>query len=76
MVHQRGRGCSSKQRTCYGRQRRKVFAKWQEQESHRSSLKDSDFGEKEVIIYDQLALERHDYTATKAERIRYSLSEY
>ena len=25
-----------------------------------------------MVHYDQLALERHDYTATKAERIRYS----
>ena len=25
-----------------------------------------------MIIYDRLALERHDYTATKAERMRYS----
>ena len=34
-----------------------IFARWQAQESHRSSLKDSDIGEKEVIVYDQLALE-------------------
>ena len=32
----------------------------------------NDIGEKENILYNQLALERHDYTATKAERIRYS----
>ena len=33
---------------------------------------DHDIGEQEVIIYDRLALERHDYAATKAERMRYS----
>ena len=49
-----------------------ILARWQEQESYRSSLKDCDIGEKEVVIYDQLALERHDCAATKAERIRYS----
>ena len=31
-----------------------------------------DIGEQEVIIYDRFALERHDKTATKAERMRYS----
>ena len=49
-----------------------ILARWQEQESYRSSLKNYDIGEQEVIIYDRLALERHDYTATKAERMRYS----
>ena len=52
--------------------RKAILARWQEQESYRSSLKDSDIGKKEVIIYDQHALERHDYAASKAERIRYS----
>ena len=50
----------------------KILARWQEQESYRSSWKDHEIGEQEVIIYDRLALERHDYTATKAERMRYS----
>ena len=49
-----------------------ILARWQEQESYRSSLKDHDIGEQEVIIYDRLALERHDCTATKVERMRYS----
>ena len=49
-----------------------ILARWQAQESYRISLKDRDIGEKEMFNYDQLALERHDYTATKAERIRYS----
>ena len=49
-----------------------ILAIWQEPESYRSSVKDHDIGEQEVSIYDRLALERHDYTATKAERMRYS----
>ena len=65
-----------KPKICYRKQRRKnptILARWQQpQESHQSSLKDYDVGEKEIIIYDQLSLERHDFSATKAERIRYS----
>ena len=49
-----------------------VLARWQEQESYISSLRDLDIGEQEEIIYDRLALERHDKTATKAERMRFS----
>ena len=49
-----------------------ILARWHEQESYRSSLKDHDIGEQEVIIYDRLALERDDCTATKVERMRYS----
>ena len=48
------------------------LARWQEQESFRSLLKDHDICEQEVIIYGRLALERRDYTTTKAERMRYS----
>ena len=49
-----------------------LLARWQEQESYRSSLKDHDIGEQEVIIYDRLVLKRHEYTATNAERMRYT----
>ena len=48
------------------------LARWQEQESYRSSLKDHGIGEQEIIIYDRLAFERHDFSATKAARMRYS----
>ena len=47
-----------------------ILTRWQEQERYRSSLKDHDIGEQEVIIYDRLELERHDDTATVAERMR------
>ena len=48
-----------------------IFARWQEQESYRSSLKDCDINEKEIIIYDQLVLEKHDYAVRIAKRIKY-----
>ena len=48
------------------------LARGQEQESYRSPLKDHDIGEQEVITSDRVASERHDCTATKAERMRYS----
>ena len=32
----------------------------------------NDIGEKEIILYGQIALEKHDYTVTNAERIRNS----
>ena len=49
-----------------------ILARWQEQENYRSSLKDHDIGEQEVMIFcDRLAMERHNYTATEAERMRY-----
>ena len=49
-----------------------ILDRWKAQQSYRSSLKEHDIGEKQIVLYDQIALEKHDYTATKAERIRYS----
>ena len=40
-----------------------ILARWQEQESYRSSLKDHDIGGQQVIVYDRFALERHDFSA-------------
>ena len=34
------------------------------------SLAEHNIGEKEVMLFDRIALERHDYTATKAERLQ------
>ena len=76
MVQQKGKNSSSKAKDMLRKAKKRGFptilARWQEQESYRSSLKDHDIGEQEVIIHDRLALERHGYTATKAERVRYS----
>ena len=45
-----------------------ILSSWKAQRSYRSSLEEHGFGEKEIMLYDQIALERYDYTATKAER--------
>ena len=37
---------------------------------YRSSLAEHKIGEKEIMLYDRIALERHDYTATRAERLQ------
>ena len=47
-----------------------ILAKWKAQESYRRSLAEHNIGEKEIMFYDQIALEYHDYIATKAERIQ------
>ena len=49
-----------------------VLARWTAQESYRRSLAEHNIGEKEIMLHDQLALENHDYIATKAERIQNS----
>ena len=40
------------------------------QEGYRKSLAEHNIGEKEVMLFDRIALERHDSTATKAERLQ------
>ena len=47
-----------------------ILSRWKADEGYRKSLGLNDLGEKEIMLYDQSALEKHDYTATKAERIR------
>ena len=49
-----------------------ILSKWKADEEYRKSLGLIDIGDKEIMLYDQIALEKHDYTATKAERIRNS----
>ena len=44
------------------------YFRWYDQEEYRKSLAEHNIGEKEVMRFDRIALERHDYTATKAER--------
>ena len=41
---------------------------WYAQEEYWTSLAEHNIGEKELMLYDRIALERHDHTATKAER--------
>ena len=49
-----------------------TLSRWKAQLSFRTSLAEHGIGEKEIILHDQIALENHDYTATKAERIQNS----
>ena len=49
-----------------------ILSRWKAQKNYRTSLAKHNFGEKEIMLYDQVALENHDYTATKAERIQNS----
>ena len=43
-----------------------ILSRWYEQEEHRKSLAEHNIGENEVMLFDRIALERHDYTATRA----------
>ena len=47
-----------------------VLSRWHEQEGYRKSLAEHNIGEKEIMLYDSIALERHDYTATRAGRLQ------
>ena len=47
-----------------------ILSRWYAQEKYRDSLAKHDIGEKEVMLFDRIALERDDNTATKAERLQ------
>ena len=47
-----------------------IFSRWYEQEGYRKSLAEHNIDEKEVMLFDRIALERHDYSAAKAERMQ------
>ena len=47
-----------------------ILSKRNEQEGYRRSLAEHSIGEKEIMLYDRIALERHDHTATRAERLQ------
>ena len=49
---------------------RRYFQGEYEQDRYRKSLAEHNIGDKEVMLYDRIALERHDYTATRAERLQ------
>ena len=44
-----------------------ILSKWYEQEGYRKSLAEHDIGEKEVMFFDHIALERHDCKAMNAK---------
>ena len=48
-----------------------ILSRWYEQEEYRKSLAEHDIGEREVMLFDRIVLERHDYSyesRTVAER--------
>ena len=47
-----------------------IFSRWHDQEEYRKSLAEHNIGEKEDMHFDRIALERHDYTATKVVRLQ------
>ena len=49
-----------------------IRSRWKAERRYRTSSAEHGIGEKEIMLYDQIALETHDYTATKAERIQNS----
>ena len=49
-----------------------ILSRWKAQESYRTSFAKHNNGEKEIMLYDQIALENHDYTTAKVERTQNS----
>ena len=47
-----------------------ILARWYAQEGYRRSLAEHNVGEKEIMLYDRVALERHDFSATRAELLQ------
>ena len=47
-----------------------ILERWYAQERYRDSLAKHNVGEKEIMFFDRIALERHYYTATRAERLQ------
>ena len=47
-----------------------IFLRWYEQQGYRKSLAEHNIGEREVMLFDRIALERHDFSDTKAERLQ------
>ena len=47
-----------------------ILSRWYAQEGYQESLAEHNVGEKEIMLYDRIALERHDCTTTRAERLQ------
>ena len=47
-----------------------ILSKWYEQERYRKSWAEHILDEKEVMLFDRIVLERHDFSATKADRLQ------
>ena len=49
-----------------------IFSRWYGDEEYRKSLSDIGWREHHITLYDRIALEKHIYVATRAERIQNS----
>ena len=47
-----------------------ILARRYAKEKYRRSLAEHNIGEREIMLYDRIALERHDFSATRAERLQ------
>ena len=47
-----------------------ILSRWYEQEQHRKSLAEHNIGEKEIMLFDRKALERHDFSAKRFEQLQ------
>ena len=76
-THLKDRSCSTR-RIWYLRKQdrinmttiRQILSRWYARKGYRESLTEYTIDEKEVMLFDRIALERHDYTATRAERLQ------
>ena len=49
-----------------------IISRWYADEEYRKSLWAVEYGEQQIMLFDRIALEKHHYTVTKAERIQNS----
>ena len=47
-----------------------ILARWYAQKRYRDSLAEQIIGERKIMLFDRIALERHDFPATRAERLQ------
>ena len=47
-----------------------ILSRWYEQEGDRKTSAEHNIGEKEVMLFDCIAVEKYDCTTTKAERLQ------
>ena len=69
--------CQAKQMLKKARQKKHgrhptVLSRWYASESYRDSLSEIGWKEKDMMLHDRIALEKHVHVATKAERIQNS----
>ena len=68
--------CTTRLKKCCKKARQKkhghhptILARWYADEEYRKSLSATGWKEHHIMLYDRIAVEKHIYTATRAERI-------